>query len=150
MSDTRNIPQNNQKDINMSYGRFTNNIRNEVSFDNNSHYDYVSILSGMYIIQSLLEVIPNEDDYLDHAYNCMRKLKALHIDLYGFTGTTDNEGVLCLPTDARAIEYVSNGTEDWNTWSPWSQLAKSYAPGSYITYNFLGDRIVTNYKEQGA
>lgn len=136
----------NQKDLNLSYGRFTNNIRNEVSFDNNSHYDYVSILSGMYIINSMFDVTPNEDDYLDQAYNCMRKLKSLHVDLYGFTGTTDENGVLCLPTGARAIEYVTNGAEDWSTWSIWSQLSKQYPPGSYITYNFVGDRIITDFK----
>lgn len=139
---------NNQKDLNLDYGRFTHNIRNEISFDNNSHYDYVSILSGMYIIESTFEITPNEDDYLDHAYNCMRKLKSLHVDLYGFTGTTDEKGELCLPTGARAIEYVTNGSEDWSTWSNWSQLSQRYAPGTYITFNFLGDKIVTNYPNQ--
>lgn len=122
--------------------------RELTSPDNNATYNYVSILSGLYQIHSLFDDTPDEDDYLDHAYNCMEKIGNVHIDLYSFSGTTDDRGELCLPTVARKIEYVTNGTHDWKTRSHLVETSQLHPPGSLMAYKFLGDKIRVDYPKR--
>lgn len=136
------------KNTGLNKGRFRNNPKEATSFDNNSHYDYVSIMSALYKIESLFGDTPDEDDALDQFYNCMRLIGNVHIDLYGFTGMTDDKGELCLPTPAIAIEYVTNGAEDWTTVSYFTETSQLHPPGSLIAYKFLGDRVITDWYEQ--
>lgn len=134
----------NQKDIRLGQGRFSEQFT-KTSLDNNATYNYVSIMSGMAMIESLFGDTPNEDDYLDHALNCMRHIGNVHIDLYGFVGQTDDNGEVCLPISAIGIEYVTNGREDNFTWSVRSQLSQLHAPGKYLHYKFLGDKLVLDF-----
>lgn len=145
---TRTNTQRNQKDINTDFGTFTNKQFAKTSFDNNKKYNYVPIIAGMSRIQFEFGDNPEEDDYLEHAYNCMRKIGNVNIDLYGFTGRTDKNGEICLPVSAVEIEYVTDGEEDWVSWSIHNQLSQHYAPGHFITYKWLGDKLVTNLQEE--
>ena len=138
----------NIKDKQSDKGRFRHNPKQLTSFDNNAEYNYVSIMSGLYIIESLYGDTPDEDDYLDHAYNCMRHIGNVHIDLYGFTGTTDDNGELCLPVEALGIEYVTNGSADWTTISVVSEISQLHPPGNFVAYKFVGDRVITDWFNQ--
>lgn len=129
----------NQKDLGK---RFPKTPFERTSFDNNSTYNYVSILQGAYRVNSLFGDNPDEDDYLDHAIECLRQIGNLHVDLYGFTGTTDENGELCLPTKATEIEFVTTGIDDWISYSNVNQLSQFYPVGGFIAYKFLGDKIV--------
>ena len=138
----------NSKDLNLDKGRFTGKQNQKTSFDNNSNYDYVSIFMGLSKINQFFGDSPNEDDYLDHALNCLRQIGNFHTDLYGFTGITDSNGELCLPTAAFSIEYVTDGDADWQTWSFKNQISQLHAPGNFISYKFLGDKVVTDEFEK--
>jgi hypothetical protein len=142
------LTQNNYKDENLDRGRFTNKQFEITSFDNNSNYDYTSIFRGIAMIQTFFGETPNEDDYLDNALECLRQIGNLHISLYGYVGKTDDKGELCLPVSAMSIEYVTDGAEDFFTWSVRSEVSQLHPPGRSIDYKFLGDKIVTDFIEK--
>jgi len=78
----------------------------------------------------------------------MRHIGNVHIDLYGFTGTTDDNGELCLPVEALGIEYVTNGSADWTTISVVSEISQLHPPGNFVAYKFVGDRVITDWFNQ--
>lgn len=141
------LPNINYKDQNLDRGRFTDKQFELTAHDNNSTYDYQSIYRGIALIQTFFGETPNEDDYLDVSLECLRQIGNIHPSLYGFTSRTDDKGELCLPITAESIEYVTNGHEDWLTWSISSELSQLYAPGRMIHFKFLGDKIVTDFPE---
>ena len=146
MSSTDNKINNlNYKERDLSKGRFIDKQYDLTTFDNNSTYDYTSIFRAIAMIQTFFGETPNEDDFLDNALECLRQIGNLHPSMYGYTSTTDNDGVLCLPVTAMSIEYVTDGSEDWNTWSLRSEISQQYAPGRAIKYKFIGDKIITDF-----
>lgn len=132
----------------LSKGRLIENQYELTTFDNNSNFDYVSIYRGLSLIQTFFDETPNEDDYLENALNCLRHIKNVHTTMYGFNGVANDKGELCLPIRALSIEYVSNGETDWTTWSLKSQVSQLYPGGFFVSYKFLGDRIVTDYPDK--
>lgn len=154
MAQTENTPKiteyrlTNSKEADLSQGRFTDKQYELTTFDNNSVYNYVPIFRGLSLIQSLFDETPNEDDYLENALNCLRQIGNNHTNLYGYSNYTDDKGELCLPVTALSIEYVTDGQEDWTTWSIRGQTSQLYAPGSFISYKFLGDKVVTDYPNE--
>lgn len=114
--------------------------------DNNAEFDFHPIYYGITISQAEIGKTPDENDYLENALHCLRLIKNYHRAIYGFTGTTDNNGELCLPIFAEKIVYVTDGEVDWVSISPNNQTSQLYAPGNYVHYKFLGDRIQTSLK----
>lgn len=113
--------------------------------DNNSTYDYVPVLSGLSIIQTEFGDTPDEDDYLENAFNCLRLIKNVHIEMYGITGVTDEKGEICLPTNALSIEAVTSGATDWFTVNPFSSTSRLHTSGGYVPYQFTGDVVTTQF-----
>jgi hypothetical protein len=138
----------NYKDDDLTKGRFIDKQFELTSFDNNSTYDYTSIYRGIAMIQTFFGDTPNEDDYLENALECLRQIGNLHTSMYGYTSKTDENGELCLPVTAMSIEYVTDGSEDWNTWSIRSEISQLHPPGRVVKYKFLGDKIVTDLEKR--
>lgn len=127
-------------------GRFEADQYQVTIHDNNSTFNYQPFFSGLAIINSRLKKHADEDDYIENSIHCLAELIGnKHTAMYGFVGKTDSEGVLCLPYTAESIEYVTNGREDFTTWSYRGEMNQLYPPGGYVGYKFLGDRIVTGY-----
>lgn len=101
--------------------------------ENNSSFELVSIFYGISLLQSIFREAPNEDDYLDNALNCLRLIGNTYSVLTVYEGTTDDEGKLCLPTDAYKIESVTDG---WNDWNYSDQPSNLYLKGRHLKYEF--------------
>lgn len=129
----------------LSKGRLIDKQFEITTFDNNSTFQYESIFRGLSLIQSFFDDTPNEDDYLENSLNCLRHIGNVHTVLYGYNGVTDENGELCLPVSAMSIEYVGDGEPDWSSISIRNQLSQLYAQGFYVSYKFLGDKIVTDF-----
>lgn len=138
----------NYKEQDLSKGRFIDKQYELTTFDNNSTFNYVSIFRGIAMIQTMFGETPNEDDYLDNALECLRQIGNLHTSMYGYVGRTDENGKLCLPITAQSIEYVTDGTEDWTTWSVKSEISQLHPPGRAIKYKFLGNEVITDLLNQ--
>lgn len=104
--------------------------------ENNAEYELVSIFNGITKLHTIFAETPNEDDYLENALNCLRLIGNNYYVISAFNGTTDDEGKICLPTDAYAIESVTNGWMDWvsNSWR--NTLSNLYTKGGYMKYEF--------------
>lgn len=109
--------------------------------DNNSEFEFVPLLRGISILNSDFNDNPDEDDYLDHAFTCMRLLKTLHTQTNVSYLTSDENGIVCLPTEALRIEFVSDGNVDRFQMDFRFEPSQLYAPGRYIPFVFLGDRL---------
>lgn len=116
-------------------------------FENNATYDFYHIYKGITDIKDEIGKSAEERDYLSTALNCLRKIGNVHPTMYGFTGTTDNDGMLYLPCEAFAIEYVADGLVDWVTWSGYNQLSQYRNPGNLISYRFLRSNDGVPYLE---
>jgi len=140
----------NRKDYLLSegMGRYEADASEVTIHDNNSVYNYKPFFTGLALINTLIGKTPNEDDFIEVGVNALEKIGNVHTAYYGFIGRTDKKGELCLPTVAQSIEYVSNGREDFTSWSNATDVNQLYAPGGYVAYKFLGDKIKTNYFEQ--
>lgn len=115
--------------------------------ENRSSYNYVSVMRGIAFINSIFGTTPNEDDYLEHAFNCIRHIGNVHYNLMAvFEGTTDSEGYLCLPTVAESIEFVSDGGIDSEDRVPYRKTSVFTPQGNFISYQFIDrDKIKTEY-----
>ena len=102
--------------------------------ENNSEYDYMSIYSGLSKLNTIFQMDVDEDDYLDNALNCLRLIGNTHYVLESFKGTTDDKGIICLPTDAFEIESVTTGNDDW--FSSALKTSNLRGSGSFLNYEF--------------
>lgn len=147
----KHYPSSNTKDrlLVENRGRFEADQYQVTIHDNNSTFNYQPFFSGLALINTRLKKHADEDDYIENSIHCLSELIGnKHTAYYGFVGMTDEKGVLCLPYRAESIEYVSNGREDFTTWSYKGEMNQLYPPGGYVSYKFLGDRIETNYFNQ--
>lgn len=147
----RNSPIKNRKDRLMSEdrGRYQDDPTKVTNLDNVGEFRYQPFMSAMAYFNSYFKRSLDEDFFIENGIHCLNeKIGNKHTAIYAYVGMTDKKGVLCLPYEAEAIIYVSNGIEDFNTWSYYSDVHQLYAPGGYVAFNFLGDRIVTNYFEE--
>lgn len=138
----------NNKELTPDKGRFINKQFEITTFDNNSSFEYLPIYRGISLIQTYYGELPDEDDYLENALVCIRQIGNVYTSLYGYTNYTDKNGELCLPIRAMQIEYVSDGNEDWQTFSFRNETSQLHAPGRFVSYKFLGDKIVTDFPEK--
>jgi len=102
-------------------------------FENNSKFELVSIYSGIAEIQRILKQEVDEDDYLDNALNCLRLIGNTYTTLTLFEGKTDENGKICLPTNAYRIESVTDG---WDKWKNWGSKSNFYLEGKYLKYEY--------------
>jgi len=104
--------------------------------ENNAQYEFVSVFNGMTKLTTIFAETPNEDDYLENALNCLRLIGNTYFVISAFQGTTDDEGKLCLPTDAYAIEAVTNGWQDWTNSSWRNKTSNLFISGNYLKYEY--------------
>lgn len=104
--------------------------------ENNATYELVSIFSGLSQLNSIFQESPNEDDFLDNALNCLRLIGNTYSVLTVHEGKTDEEGKLCLPTNAYQIESVTNGWRDWTSDSYRNTLSNLYITGPFLKYEY--------------
>lgn len=112
-------------------------------FENQATFDFVSIYTGIAKINYLFGDNPDTDDYLDNALNCLRLIGNLHVGIANYSGTSDKDGKLCLPTMAFQIESVTRHVIlDRTSGSMYSDPSNLYQPGPYIKYEYYGDYII--------
>ncbi len=124
--------------------RFNNTRLEKPGQDNNAVYDYVPLLMGMSKAQLFFGETPDEDTYLEAAFNLLRKGFLPNV-YQKYHGVTDKEGTLCLPYLAEAIDYVTTGNPDRATVSFRVEQATMRGSGRFIPFKFYGDRIETSY-----
>jgi len=117
--------------------------------ENNAEYKFVSLKMGLFYISSLFGKKADEDDYLEQALLCLKKIGNVYKTVVRYDAKTDENGYLCLPSEAYTIEAVSVGNYDWDAYSYRNTVSSIYPVGRFLPYSFDGRGIKTDTKEQG-
>ena len=140
--------------------------------ENNSTYNYVSILSVKPLLTRLFKIDMQEDDIIENAVFALKRIGNVYYETFLHRGAIDANGEVMLPCNVKAIEAVTFDNFLYNTYNisevflnqnlwvnfPFiynvrgynviGRFDKSnlYSYGLFTNYSFLGDRIKLDYQ----